>query len=232
MPENLDSNDFIYANRKEAVDELLAILPKKLMQDEKWILLALSRGSVEMTSMLANSLGLYFDIFIVKSIVAPENDECEIAMVSETKEIVIQEALVDSFGIDENYIYEEAKRIYDEKIVENINKYRKSLPLSDLKDRSVLLVDEGCETGLSTMCAIKSALNLHTKKVSIATPVIAEDLFHTLDLKVDKVYTNHRIVHFISVMYYYEELERLKSKNILELLQKCKYYLPYQKEIN
>ena len=232
MPENLDSNNYIYTNRQEAVDDLLEILPKDLMQKENWILLALSRGSVEMAAYIANELGLDFDIFIVKSIMAPENDECEIAMVSETKEIVIQESLVDSFGIDENYVYEEAERVYNEKIVENINKYRKSLPISDLKDRSVLLIDEGCETGLSTMCAIKSALNLHTKKVSIATPVIAEDLFHTLDLKVDKIYTNHRILHFISVKYYYEELERLKSKKILDLLQKCKYYLPNKKEKN
>jgi putative phosphoribosyl transferase len=230
MQENLDSNEYIYKNRQEAVEDLLSILPHEVMQKEDWIILALSRGSVEMAEKIADRLSLSFDIFIVKPIVAPNNSDCQIAMVSETKEIVIHDALVDSFGISEDYIYAEAQRRYDEEIVDNIYKFRKSLPLSDLKDKIVLLIDEGCETGLSTMCALKSVLNLETKKVSLATPVIAEDLFHNLDLKVDKIYTNHRIDNFIEVAYYYKELERIPGKVIRKKLDESAYYLPYQKE--
>ena len=230
MQENLDSDTYIYANRTEAVEDLLSILPIEVMQKEDWILLALSRGSVEMAEKIADELSLSFDIFIVKPINAPNNADCQIAMVSETKEIVIHDALVHSFGISEDYIYAEAGRRYNDDIIDNIYKFRKSLPLSDLKDKSVLLIDEGCETGLSTMCALKSVLNLHTKKVSLATPVIAEDLFHHLDLKVDKIYTNHKIENFIQVEYYYKELERIPGKVIREKLDQSAYYLPYQKE--
>ncbi len=230
MQENLDSNDYIYANRQDAVEDLLSILPHSVMQKEQWILLALSRGSVEMAETIANALSLSFDIFIVKPILAPNNSECQIAMVSETKEIVMHEALVDSFGISEDYIYAEAERRYNDDIVDNIVKFRKGLPISNLKDKTVLLIDEGCETGLSTMCALKSVLNLETKQVSLATPVIAEDLFHHLDLKVDKIYTNHRIDNFISVEYYYKELERIPGKIIRKKLNESAYYLPYQKE--
>ena len=230
MQKNLDFSTCIYQNRQEAVDDLLSLLPHEIMQKEHWILLALSRGSVEMAEKIAHTLSLSFDIFIVKPIVAPNNADCQIAMVSETKEIVIHEALVESFGISEDYIYAQAQRRYDEDILENIYKFRKALPLSDLKDKTVLLVDEGCETGLSTMCALKSVLNLQTKKVSLATPVIAEDLFHNLDLKVDKIYTNHRIENFIEVSYYYKELERIPGKVIRKKLEESAYYLPYQKE--
>jgi putative phosphoribosyl transferase len=230
MQENLDFNEYIYNNRQEAVEDLLSILPHDVMQKENWIILALSRGSVEMAEKIADRLSLSFDIFIVKPIVAPNNADCQIAMVSETKEIVIHDALVASFGISEDYIYAEAQRRYDEEILDNIYKFRKSLPLSDLKDKTILLVDEGCETGLSTMCALKSVLNLEIKKVSLATPVIAEDLFHNLDLKVDKIYTNHRIDNFIEVSYYYKELERIPGKVIRKKLDESAYYLPYQKE--
>jgi len=230
MQTNLDSDTYIYENRQEAVKDLLSILPCDVMQKEEWILLALSRGSVEMAEKISAALSLFFDIFIVKPIVAPNNKECQIAMVSETKEIVIQDALVNAFGISEDYIYAEAKRRYNDDILDNIYKFRKSLPLSDLKDKTILLIDEGCETGLSTMCALKSVLNLHTKKVSLATAVIAEDLFHDLDLKVDKIYTNHKIENFIEVAYYYKELERIPSKKIRKKLEESAYYLPYQKE--
>ncbi len=232
MQTNLDFESYIYANRAEAVEDLLSILPREVMQKERWVLLALSRGSVEMAQKIAEVLSLSFDIFIVKPILSPNNADCQIAMVSETKEIVIHDALVDSFGIPEDYIYAEAERRYNDDIMDNISKFRKALPLSNLKDRSVLLIDEGCETGLSTLCALKSVLNLHIKKVSLATPVIAEDLFHHLDLKVDKIYTNHRIENFISVEYYYKELERIPSKVIQKMLDKSAYYLPYKKEKN
>jgi len=230
MQTNLDSKDYIYTNRMEAVEDLLSLLPHDVMQKEKWILLALSRGSVEMAEKIADKLSLSFDIFIVKPLVAPNNSDCQIAMVSETKEIVMHDTLVKSFGISVDYIYAEAQRRYNDDIMDNIYKFRKSLPLSDLKDKTVLLIDEGCETGLSTLCALKSVLNLHTKKVSLATPVIAEDLFYHLDLKVDKIYTNHRIENFISVEYYYQELERIPGKVIRKKLDQSAYYLPYQKE--
>ncbi len=230
MPVNSDSKDYIYKNRQEAVEDLLAILPQQLMQKEQWILLALSRGSVEMAEEIAQKLSLFFDIFIVKPIVAPNNDDCQIAMVSETKEIVMHEELVHAFGISEDYIYAEAQRRYNDDILDNIYKFRKALPLSNLKDKTVLLIDEGCETGLSTMCALKSVLNLQTKKVLLATPVIADDLFHSLDLKVDKIYTNHQIENFISVERYYDSLERIPGKKIRKKLEESAYYLPYQKE--
>ncbi len=230
MQENLDSNAYIYENRAQAVEDLLSLLPKDIMQKEQWVLLALSRGSVEMAEEIAERYSLLFDIFIVKPILAPNNADCQIAMVSETKEIVIHEALVDSFGISEDYIYAEAKRRYNDDILDNIHKFRQGLPLSNLKDKTVLLIDEGCETGLSTMCALKSVLNLHTKKVLLATPVIAEDLFHHLDLKVDKIYANHRIHNFIEVEYYYKNLERIPGKQIRKKLEQSAYYMPYQKE--
>ncbi len=230
MQENLDSNEYLYQNRQEAVEDLLSLLPQDVMQREQWILLALSRGSVEMTEAIATALSLSFDIFIVKPILAPNNADCQIAMVSETKEIVMHEALVQAFGISEDYIYAEAQRRYNDDIMDNIYKFRKSLPLSDVRDRNILLIDEGCETGLSTLCALKSILNLHTKKVSLATPLIASDLFHHLDLKVDKIYTNHKIDNFISVEYYYQSLERVPGKVIRKKLEESAYYLPYQKE--
>ncbi len=230
MQTNLDSNTYIYKDRDEAIVDLLTVLPQKVMKQEGWILLALSRGSVEMAQAIAEKLSLTFDIFIVKPILAPNNSECQIAMVSETKEIVIHDALADAFDISEDYIYAEAKRRYNDDILDNIQKFRKGLALSDLKDKTVLLIDEGCETGLSTMCALKSILQLETKKVLLATPVIAEDLFHQLDLKVDKIYTNHRLENFISVAYYYEQLERMPSKLICKKLEESAYYMPYIKE--
>ncbi len=230
MPKSSESNDYLFTDRLDAAQKLLEVLPHELMRKEKWLLLALSRGAVEITSTIANRLDLEYDLLLVAPILAPENDECEIAMVSETKEIVMHTALLDSFEIDENYIYEEARRIHDENIMQKINQFRFGLPLMQIEDRNILLIDEGCETGLSTLCAIKSVLNLGAKKVSIGVPVIAEDLFGALDLIVDKIYAAKKMVYFITTEYYYEQFYHLKKRMVIELLEKDGYFVPNTKE--
>ncbi|RUM65956.1 MAG: phosphoribosyltransferase [Sulfurospirillum sp.] len=230
MQTDLNSNTYLYKDRDDAIKNLLEILPIEQIKKENWLLLALSRGGAKICMGLCEKLKVNFDLFFIAPIAAPQNDECEIAMVSETKEIVIHEALTKSFGIDENYIYSQASDLYEDKIILWNNRFRYAEDMTSIKNRSVLLVDEGCESGLSLMCAIKSVLNLNTNKVSIALPVIAEDLFHQLDLIADNVFVPHKIVHFISTDYYYENLEKIKSKELIYMLKKSSSFMPNIKE--
>ncbi len=229
MTENFDFDTFLFKDRYNAYKALVEILPIKVMQHEKWILLALSGGAVEITAKLANRFGFDFDLLFSEAIVAPNNEECQLAMVSETNDIVIEEKLVQSFGISLDYIYDEGERLFHEYIVKYQHRYREGLGMTDLRDKNVLLVDEGCETGFNTMCALKSVLNMGVRKVSLATPVIPDDLFTLVDKKVDKIYAVHIIRDFISVDYYYENLPALEPKEIKEILAECKHYLPYIK---
>lgn len=230
MSKNLDFNDFDFKNRDDAALKLIENLPSDMLKKDNFLLLALSGGGAKIASNICEELKLEFDLFFIAPILAPKNDECEIAMVSHTQEIVTHDALIRSFEIDENYIYEEAKRLYEDKIIKWNNRYRKGELLPQIKDRCVLLVDEGCETGLSTMCAIKSVLNLGANKVSLAIPVIADDLFHQFDLMVDEIFTVHKKRNFISTSYYYEELEKIKSKELLRILGKSRYFMINKKE--
>jgi putative phosphoribosyl transferase len=230
MPTNLDSDTFLFLDREDAANELLDILPKEFMKKEDWILLALSSGSVKIVDIISKELDLDFDLLFMAAIYAPNNDECQIAKVSENEEIVIHQNLVDSFGISLDYIYGEAQRKYQDDLLDCQYRYRKSLGISNLKNRNVLLVDEGCETGLRAVCALKAVLALGAKKVSLATPVIAEDLYHNLDLKLDKIYTNHVIKDFIRVEYYYERLEELKKKEVKKILEKNVNFMPFKGE--
>lgn len=228
MPTNLDSNTYLFSNREDAAKELLDILPQEVMKKEQWVILCVSSGAVPIAEIISTKLKIGYDLLFVEPILAPNNDECQIAMVSENEELVIHHDLVESFGITFDYIYGEAKRKYQHKLIEYQNLYRKSLSLSNIKERNVLLLDQGCETGLITICALKSVLSLGVKKVSLATPLIADDLFHHLDMKVDKIYTNHKVKDFIEVEYYYEQLEELKRKKVKRILEESSWYLPFK----
>ena len=106
------SKDKIYfKNREEAAYKLLEILPIDSMRLEEWTVIACSYGGYEIAKIVADSLDAEFDIMFNEKIYAPQNDECEIAVVTELEEVLIHEELVKAFDINLDSIYIMSKEI-------------------------------------------------------------------------------------------------------------------------
>jgi putative phosphoribosyl transferase len=195
----------IFKNRAEALDGLISILPIETMKKEPWHLISISTGGKYLASNLAKILNTEYEFLFTKVIFAPNNDESEIAIISETNDLIIHEQLVDAFKIDMNYIFGEARRGY-ERIIELIYKYRKHSSLSNINDKKILLVDDGAESGLTLMCAIKSLLSLGAKSISVALPVMPDSIVYDIQDIADDLYVIHKIEHFVNIDFYYKEL--------------------------
>jgi len=229
MQNNLDSELFQFANRLDATQKLMEILPTEQMSQEDWLLVALSSQGVPIAEYIAKKLGLYYDILFTEAVNAPSNPECAIAMVSETEEIVIHNELVNAFEINLDYIYGEAHRKYEEKILKYAYKYRKGDLIKSLKGKNVLLIDEGCETGMTVLTAIKTAIREGAKSVSFATPVIATNVHVSLEAVVDEIFTAYRVANFVDVAFYYQDTSPLESDEVKAIIDASSHYLPFQK---
>ena len=104
----------ILKNRKDAANKLADVIPMQRLKDESWKMVAVSKGGLELAYMLRKKLPNTLDFLFSEAIMAPNNDECEVARVSEREEIVINEQLVSTFGIQYDYIYGEAHRKHEE----------------------------------------------------------------------------------------------------------------------
>jgi putative phosphoribosyl transferase len=155
-----------------------------------------------------NGLNFRSILSFLPSITAPQNPECELARVSETEEIVIHQALVDAFDIQVDYIYGEATRKHEEKILSAIYQYRKGEHFKSMKGKNILLIDEGSETGLKLMCAIKTAFAQKAKAVYVAAPIMPTSVVEALDPIVDGVFCLQEIDDYIDTGYYYQNLRR------------------------
>lgn len=220
----------VFENRAHAAIELMEILPKDEFKSGEWIVLAISNGAVAFASAIARKFGLYFDLYFCEPIYAPNNHECVIAMVSETEEIVIHSNLVDSFGINLDYIYYESHRKHEEKILKKVYKFRKGEHMSALKGKNVLLVDEGCETGLTALSAIKTVINKSAKSVYLATPLIATDVIYDMQTACDDVFCVKQIDNFVQTTHYYDSLPPLTTESVYAMLEISKEYLPFLKK--
>ncbi len=217
MPKNSNHNFFL--DREDAAIQLYDAIPKDFFQNREVIIIALSEGGVIVADTVAKKLGCTMDILLTESIDAPNNPELSIAKVSETQDIVIHKALIDAFGIDEEFVYKEAKRVYDDKILSHLYKYRKGASLQSVSGKAVILVDECVETDFTAIVAIKSMIGLRAKNIYVATPIMDEQSRESLTQISDGVFCPHQIRDYISIEYYYENLEQPTFSEIERIIE-------------
>jgi putative phosphoribosyl transferase len=211
---------FLFKDRLDAASQLKELLPFDQMRNEGWNLIAVSSGGLIIAQEINKRLKLPIDFIFSAGITAPQNPECELARVSETEEIIIHQSLVDSFDIQVDYIYGEATRKHEEKILSAIYQYRKGEHFKSMKGKNVLLIDEGSETGLKMMCAIKTAFAQKAKAVYVAAPIMPTSVVEALDPIVDGVFCLQEIEDYIDTGYYYQEFEPINEETIETILEK------------
>lgn len=219
-----------FTDQNDAGSKLLEILPRNELKANNFLILCLNIKSVIMCDFVARGLDLGYEILFSEDIKTPNNDECDIACVSESEDVVINEALRVSFEITKDYIYGRAKKLYEEKILKNVYKYRKGGLLSPLKDRNILLITDSCETGARLAVATKSLTNMGAKSVILGIALMPSDMAEYANTIVDDVYCAFKIDGFVSTDFYYEKILENDENAILKILEDSPYYLPLKKQ--
>ena len=209
----------IITNREGAAKKLLEVIPVNKLKDEEWTLVATSKGGLALASCITKKFKTPLAALFMAPIMAPHNAECEVARVSETEEIVINEELVAAFDIKYDYIYGEAHRKHEEDILSYIYQYRKGEPFPSMQDKVVMLVDEGSETGSRFITALKTILAQNPKAIYIAVPVLPRDVLEQLEPFVDDIFFLYDIDDFVETSLYYESLEKVEDSKIEKLLE-------------
>jgi len=213
----LKIDNIIFSDRIEATKMLYSVLPTEDMKKEQWIILAISAGGVPIALDLAKKLNAKFDYLFTKKIFTKNNNECEIAIITETQDIVVHEELLKSFSLDLENIYDESKDMYLTDIQDYKAKYRDGLDIIDLANSNVLLVDEGLNTGLTMMACIKSVISKQAKSICVAVPVLPEVTINDIETIADDLYYVQAPAHFVSIDFYYEKLEQIELEDIEKL---------------
>jgi len=215
-----DLNPNIYFNdREDASRQLIETLPLELLSKNETVIIGVSEGGVYFADQIAKSCDAQMDILLTEPILAPNNPEVPIAMISETEEVVMHKALVDAFDINEDFVYSEAHRKYEEDVLAYVYKYRKGKDLLSLEGKYVVLADECIETGLTMMVALKSVIARGAKNIYIATPILDTTVYQNLLTVCDGVFCPHKIQDYISIEYYYQNFEVLDFDEICAIVE-------------
>ena len=208
-----------FKNREVAAYRLLDVLPIDSMRLEDWTVISSSYGGFEIAKIVAKALNSKYDMMFSEKIYAPNNEECEIAVVTEHEEVLINEELIKAFDISLDYVYAKSKQVYDESIVKTVNRFRHGEKIQKFENKNVLIVDEGINTGLTVMACIKTAINLKAKSISVATPILPTASIHTIESIADDLYYIKKLDHFVAINFYYDSLDDVSFEDLEKIIK-------------
>lgn len=200
-------------DRTEA-GQLLAEKLKKYRQNA--VVLALPRGGVVVAAEIAKILHLLLDLIIARKIGHPYNSEYAIAAISENGDFVANQAEIVS--IDRDWFEKEKARQIEEA------RHRRKLYLKDrkpitLKDKTVIIVDDGLATGLSMRAAILQIKKQKPKKIVIAVPVAPKDTATNLSQDVDDFVALDIPENFKgAVGAYYQDFNQVSDEEVIGII--------------
>ena len=185
------------------------------------IVLAIPRGGAVVGFEIARELKLSLDIIVPRKIGAPENPELAIGAVTEDGTIILDDKLLSYLRVPEAYIKGESEKQKLE-IERRLKLYRGDVLRPDLKNREVIIVDDGIATGSTMKAALASVRKSGAKKVIIAIPVGPPSTIRELEKQADRVVCLYTPESFYAIGEFYEDFAQTENGEVTELLKRSK----------
>ncbi|MFZ5366097.1 MAG: phosphoribosyltransferase [Patescibacteria group bacterium] len=207
----------IFKNRQEAGKKLATKLQSH-KATKNLLVLAIPRGGVVVGKILAQALNCPLDVLITRKVGAPGNPELAIGAVGPGGIRIIDWDLVERVGADNNYIKKQISNIKKE-IEEKEKKFRIGKKPLEVKDKIVILTDDGIATGATTEAAIAWLRTKKAKKIILAVPVAPPEVVEKLKPLVDELMVLDQPEFFAAVGQFYQEFEQVTDDKVVELLK-------------
>jgi putative phosphoribosyl transferase len=160
-------NGVTFEDRKQAG----ILLGKYLAQTYKGsgiLVIGIPRGGVETAYYVAKALNAELSLIVSKKLPYPGHREYGFGAVTEEDTVYINDTSSQRLSQE---ITEGIVREQELEITRRVRSYRNNKPLPDLRNRTVILVDDGIATGATLVPVVRLCRKKHAARVIVATPV-------------------------------------------------------------
>lgn len=228
--ENSMSSPTIFRDREHAARLLANRLKTYLMKKhipiskQRILVLAIPRGGVVTGDVIASRLGVNLDIVVSRKIGSPWNSELAIGAVIQDGTFYPNEILIDMLNIPQQYI-DEQKGLQIIEIERRLRRFRGSkeyLNYDNMRDKTIILADDGIATGATVFAAIKWIIKQKTKQIILAVPVGPKDTIAKLRKEegVNDVIVLSTPLEFRAVGQFYSEFSQIDDDIVTQIMQK------------
>jgi putative phosphoribosyl transferase len=217
----------IFQDRRQAGRALAQVVREECrdeLSSEEVIVLGLPRGGVPVAFEVALALHRPLDVFFVRKLGVPGEEELAMGAVASGGMVVLQPDVLRAFRISQETIDAAAFRERVEVERREIA-YRDGRPPAVLEGRSVILVDDGLATG-ATMKAAVRALRPIARRILVAVPVAAAATCAELRPEVDRLFCLEMPEPFHSVGQFYHNFDQITDAEVRTLLVQARELRP------
>ena len=175
----------VFNNRQEAVQALLELLPSWYVE-RKPILLAISSAGFNLATGLAAELDLDAVFTPVQKVALPWDAEIDYAAVAFDGTVYLDDEMVERNRLGHREIEKGIERalatMRRESMIIN------SVSLLPVRNRYVLLLDDGVTTSASVRAAVKALRIFHIQQASLATTTAFDKTLHQLSSVIEFIF--------------------------------------------
>lgn len=205
----------MFASRIDAGKQLVArvqpfVVPQTLV-------LGIPRGGVVVASEIARGLKLPLDVLTVKKLSAPYMPELAIGALAPDHVSYIENRSALNTGADEAYINEEIDRVG--KVLKHQEAlFRKGKKPLLVKDRTIIIVDDGAATGATIEAAVKWLRKKDAYRIIAALPVVSAFIVKRIKPEVDELIVLEEPADLEAVGQFYSDFEQVEDAEVIQLL--------------
>jgi len=209
----------LFRDRAEAGRLLGAELASRNLPQDS-IVLALPRGGVPVGFEVARALAAPLDVVVVRKLGVPWQPELAMGAIASGCVRILDERLILQEGIPseeiESVAANEAQEVERRELL-----YRGDRSPLELRNRPVILVDDGLATGSTMLAAVKCVQSRQPSAVTVAVPVASRQACTLIRNEADDCVCLATPTPFIAVGEWYQDFRQTSDVEVRELLRQA-----------
>src|SRR5436309_3296665 len=208
----------VFADRSDAGRQLAGQL--LALAEERPLVIGLPRGGVPVADEVAARLGAPLEILAVRKLGALHNPEYGIGAIAEGGTRVFDQEALELLEIDGA----ELTRIVERETVElrrRVEAYRGDREPLSLRDRTVIVVDDGVATGVTDTAALREVHRHRPRRLILAVPVCPPDSLARLREEADQIRCLVAPPRLQGVGQWYADFSQVADDEVIDILARA-----------
>jgi putative phosphoribosyl transferase len=211
----------IFHNRHHAGKVLAKKLMPRYANRPDTVVLGLPRGGVPVAYEVARALHVPLDVFIVRKLGLPGHEELAMGAIASGGTIVLNESLVEALAIPPEII-RSVTATETRELLRREREYRAGYAPPDLRDCTLILVDDGLATGATMRAAADALRHKNPSRIVVAVPTAAPETCTEFRQEVDEIICAQTPEPFYGVGFWYEDFSQTTDAEVRELLARAR----------
>src|SRR5215208_313408 len=204
-----------------AAGQILSSILGKYKNDQDGVtVIGIARGGVVVADPIVEKLNADFDVIVPIKLRSPYNSENALAAIMHDGSLYSDSSTLQTQNEISNVYIEMEKLEQKKEMKRRLSVYRPYSIEYKIKDRTVILVDDGIATGATMIVAARWIRKQEPKRLIIAAPVAPRQVVERLKEEADEIEVIRNPSEFKTVEQFYQEFAAVSDDHIVQIAKR------------